>query len=96
MANAHCINNSLERIKIDGMWLIEEQEVRERVVNAFHQLLSEEPGWRADIEGLHLERLSSQEAESLELSFSKEEIHFALMEMNGDKAPCSDGFIVAF
>ena len=70
--------------------------MRKGVVNAFHQLLSEEPGWRADIEGLHLKHLSSQEAESLELSFSEEEIHSALMEMNGDKAPGPDGFTVAF
>ncbi|RVW82233.1 hypothetical protein CK203_041700 [Vitis vinifera] len=71
-------------------------EVREGIVNAFQQLLSEEPGWRVDIEGLHLHCRSFQEAENLELPFSKEEIHFALLEMNGDKAPGPDGFTVAF
>ena len=70
--------------------------MREGVVNVFQQLLSEELDWRADIEGLRLERLSSQEAESLELSFFEEEIHSALMEMNGDKALGLDGFTVAF
>ena len=87
MANAHRRNNSLDRIKINKVWLTDEQEVREGIVNAFQQLLSEEPGWRADIEGLHLHRLSFQEAENLELPFSEEEIHSALLEMNGDKAP---------
>ena len=96
MANAHRRNNSLDRIKINKVWLTEEQEVREGIVNAFQQLLSEEPGWRVDIGGLHLHRLSFQEAENLELPFSKEEIHFALLEMNGDKAPGPDGFTVAF
>ena len=70
--------------------------MREGVVNVFQQLLSEELDWRADIEGLRLERLSSQEAESLELSSSEEEIHSALIELNGDKAPGLDGFTVAF
>ncbi|RVW90497.1 hypothetical protein CK203_030989 [Vitis vinifera] len=51
MANAHCRNNSLDRIMINGEWLTEDQEVREGIVNAFQNLLSEEPGWRADIEG---------------------------------------------
>ncbi|RVW89154.1 hypothetical protein CK203_040262 [Vitis vinifera] len=44
-------------------------------------------GWRADIEGMHLQSLNLNEAEVLELPFTEEEIHFALMEMNGDKAP---------
>ena len=70
--------------------------MREGVANAFHQLLSENSEWKADIEGLHLDHLSLQEVESLELLFSEEEIRSALMEMNGDKAPCLDGFTVAF
>ena len=32
MANAHRKNNSLDRIKINGVWLTQEQEVREGVV----------------------------------------------------------------
>ncbi|RVW85679.1 Transposon TX1 uncharacterized 149 kDa protein [Vitis vinifera] len=76
MANAHRRNNSLERMKINGV-------------------LSEEPGWRADVEGLHFQCLSSSEAENLEVQFSEEEIA-ALMGMNGDKAPGPDGFTIAF
>ncbi|RVX19221.1 hypothetical protein CK203_008528 [Vitis vinifera] len=96
MTNAHRRNNYLDRIKINGVWMTEEQEVREGIVNAFWHLLSEEPGWRADIEGLYLNHLNSREAEVLELPFTEEEIHSALMEMNGDKALGPDGFTVAF
>ena len=39
MASAHCRNNSLERIKINGEWLLEEQEIREGIANAFKNLL---------------------------------------------------------
>ena len=67
MANAHRRNNSLDRIKINGVWMTKDQEVREGIVNAFQHLLLEEPGWRADIEGLHLNRLNSREAEVLEV-----------------------------
>ena len=35
MANAHRRNNSLDRVKINGEWLLEEQEVREGIANAF-------------------------------------------------------------
>ena len=65
-------------------------------MNAFQQLLSEEPGSRADIEGLHLQHLNLSEAEVLELLFIEEEIHSTLVEMNGDKAPGPDWFTVAF
>ncbi|RVW52500.1 putative serine/threonine protein kinase IREH1 [Vitis vinifera] len=96
MANAHRRNNSLDRITINGELLTEDQEVRDGIVNAFQKLFLEEPGWRADIEGLQLNQLNSREAEDLEMPFSEEEIHFALMEMRGDKAPGLDGFTVAF
>ena len=45
---------------------------------------------------LQLEQISQQEAENLEHPFSEDEIHSALMEMNGDKASGPDGFTMAF
>ncbi|RVW65780.1 hypothetical protein CK203_007245 [Vitis vinifera] len=47
-------------------------------------------------EDQELKQLNSREAENLEVPFSEEEIHFALMEMRGDKAPGPDGFTMAF
>ncbi|RVW66264.1 hypothetical protein CK203_065874 [Vitis vinifera] len=64
MASAHWRNNFLDRIKINGVELVEEQEVRERIVKAFQHQLREEPGWRADLEGLHLKSLDLSEAEA--------------------------------
>ena len=96
MTNAHRSNNSLDRIKIDGVWLLEEQEVREGVANAYQQMLSEDSRWKADIGRLQLDQISQQEAENLEIPFSENEIQSALMEMNGDKAPGPNGFTMAF
>ncbi|KAJ9693798.1 hypothetical protein PVL29_009659 [Vitis rotundifolia] len=96
MASAHRRNNTMGRIKVNGEWLIEEQEVREGVVNSFQQVLSEDMVWQADIGSIQVDCISQQEAESLEVPFSEGEIHSALMEMNGDKAPGPDGFTVAF
>ncbi|RVW54794.1 hypothetical protein CK203_071987 [Vitis vinifera] len=73
------------RIKINGVWLSEEKEVREGVANAYKYLLIENSDWKADIERLQLEQISQQEAENLEHPFSEDEIHSALMEMNGTK-----------
>ncbi|RVW34045.1 putative mitochondrial protein [Vitis vinifera] len=66
MASAHWRNNFLDRIIINGEELVEEQEVREGIVKAFQQQLREEPGWRADLGGLHLKSLDHSEAEALE------------------------------
>ena len=96
MISAHRRNNSLDRVKINGEWLSEEQKVREGIVNAFQQLLLEDMGWKEDIGRIQLDQISQQEAENLETPFSKTEVHSALMEMNGDKAPGSDGFTMAF
>ena len=43
MANANRRYNSLDRIKINEVWMTEDQGVREGIVNAYQQLLSEEP-----------------------------------------------------
>ena len=59
-------------------------------------MLSENSDWKADIGGLQLKQISQQEAELPELPFSETEVHAALMDMNGDKAPGSDGFTMAF
>ena len=53
-------------------------------------------GWKADIGRLQLDQISQQEAENLESLFIEDEVHAALMEMNGDKAPSPDGFTMAF
>ncbi|RVW95673.1 putative ribonuclease H protein [Vitis vinifera] len=57
MANAHRRRNTMDRIKVSGVWLSKEQEI------------------------------SQQEADTLELPFMEKEVHLALMDMNGDKAP---------
>ncbi|RVW51618.1 hypothetical protein CK203_066866 [Vitis vinifera] len=96
MTNAHRRVNALDKIKINGVRLTEEQEVREGIANAYQQLLSKSLGWKADIGGLLLKQISHSEVEALKFPFSKVEIHAALMGMNGDKAPGPDGFTVAF
>ncbi|RVW81743.1 Transposon TX1 uncharacterized 149 kDa protein [Vitis vinifera] len=96
MASAHRRNNALDKIKVNGEWLVEEQEVKEEVVNSFQQMLSEDMDWKADIGRIQMDYISRQEAESLEIPFTENEIYSVLMEMSGDKAPGPDGFTVAF
>ncbi|KAJ9676862.1 hypothetical protein PVL29_022056 [Vitis rotundifolia] len=96
MAAAHRRRNSLDRIKINGVWLSDEQEIRTGIADAFHQRLTEDTEWMADIGGLDLKQISQDEAGVLERPFSEKEILMALRDMNGDKAPGPDGFTMAF
>ena len=96
MASAHRRVNHMDRIKINGITMTEERDVREGIVKAFKQQFSESPEWKADIGGLSFNQICVQEAEMLETPFSEEEVLTALMEMNGDKASGPDGFSVFF
>ena len=51
MANAHRRRNTMDRIKVSGVWLSKEQEVRIGIANAFKQLLTEDLEWKADMRG---------------------------------------------
>ncbi|KAJ9686325.1 hypothetical protein PVL29_015292 [Vitis rotundifolia] len=96
MASAHRRRNYLDKIKINGVWLSDKQEMRTGIADAFHQRLTEDSEWMVDIRGLNLKQISQEEAGILELPFSEEEILMALRDMNGDKAPGPDGFTMAF
>ena len=94
MANAHRRKNSLLRIKIDGN-CFEESALKDGIVGAFKNLLSEKGDWRPSCEGLSFRGLEAFEASWLESDFS-EEVMEALTDLNGEKAPRPDGFTMAF
>ncbi|RVW62551.1 putative ribonuclease H protein [Vitis vinifera] len=96
MANAHRRRNNVDRIKINGAWCIEENEIREGIDNAFKVMLSSSGDWRPSISGLQLESLDQLDANTLESPFMEEEVFNALLSCNGDKAPGPDGLSMAF
>ncbi|RVW45833.1 hypothetical protein CK203_086256 [Vitis vinifera] len=88
--------NCLKKIKVNGNWLSEEQEIQRGVVRAFQSLLSDPGGWRPSVNNLEFDSIGAEEAARLELMFTVEEVFLALSELNGDKAPGPDGFTLAF
>ncbi|RVX03360.1 hypothetical protein CK203_019832 [Vitis vinifera] len=73
MANAHNKRNWLSKVKVNGCWYTEENDLKANVVGAFHNLYSEKGGWRPCIDGLSFVGLDSSEVERIELPFSEEE-----------------------
>ena len=53
-------------------------------------------GWKAELNMLDFSILSPDEARNLEMPFKEGEVFIALNEMEGDQAPSSDGFNIAF
>ena len=95
MANAHFRKNTLARIKINGVWLSEERELREGISHAFQTLLTDNLSWRAELDGLSFSTLNLNDARNLELPFREEEVFTALNNMLGDKPPGLDDFTLA-
>ncbi|KAL6323907.1 hypothetical protein AAG906_005904 [Vitis piasezkii] len=92
MANAHSRRNWLSKLKVNGCWHSEENNLRNSVVGAFQELYQEEEGWRLSVDEIPFMRLDNSEAEGLEIPFLEEEVLASLTDLGKDKAPGPDGF----
>lgn len=86
----------MQKIKINGVRLIEEVEVQQGVFGAFRNLLTDMKDWHLSILGIDFARLDGLVATRLEDIFIAEKIFATQIDMNGDKAICLHHFIVAF
>ena len=96
MANARARRNILSKVKINGVALIDEEDIKSGVCRAYRTLLSENEDWRPRIEDLQFCVLGTKWSRSLEARFSKEEVFKALCSLSSDKALGPDGFTMAF
>ena len=96
MVNDHRRRNNVDIIRINGVWILEENEIKERIVNVFMSLLSNSGDRRPPLSGLQCETLENMDAYALEVSFMEEEVFGVLLGCNGDKALGPDGFSMAF
>ena len=92
MATAHKRGNSTVKIKIHGTWATKERDIKDRVVQVFHSLLSDSEEWRPKCNKLQVGVLGGEDAALLEVPFSEEEVFGVLWDLNGDKAPGPDDF----
>ena len=96
MANSHRRRNAINKIKINGRWLTEDSAIQKGIVNEFKGQLSKSGVWRPAFPSISLEELGTEDADSLEVRFSEEEVYTAIAGLNGEKAPGPDGFPIAF
>ena len=96
MANSHRRRNAINKIKINGSWLTENNAIQKGIVDEFKGQLSEPGGWRPTFPNISLKDLGTEDAGSLEVRFSEKEVSTAIAGLNGEKAPGLDGFPIAF
>ncbi|RVX00654.1 hypothetical protein CK203_030281 [Vitis vinifera] len=96
MVNDHRRRNNVDIIRINGVWILEENEIKERIVNVFMSLLSNSGDWRPPLFGLQCETLENMDAYALEVSFMEEKVFGVLLGCSEDKVLGLDGFSMAF
>ena len=96
MANSHRRRNAIKKIKINGIWLTNDNAIQKGIVDAFKGLLSKSGGWCPAFPNIPLEVLGTKDVGSLEVRFSEEEVFAAISGLNGEKAPGPNGFLIAF
>ena len=96
MTNSNRRRNCLKKIKVNGNWLSEDQEIQKGVVRAYQDLLSDPSGWHPGMNSMEFDRIGSEEAARLEEMFYVEKVFLALSELNGDKTPGPNGFPIVF
>ena len=74
MANLYRRRNAINKVKINGRWLTEDISIQKGIVDEFKGQLSEPGGWRPAFLNISLEELGIEDAGSLEVRFSKEEV----------------------
>ena len=96
MANARRRGNFISSLIVRGVWLDKEEELKEGIGSYFKSLFEESLVRRPVVESGLFRTLDSLDNETLEGSFSEEEVSKALSDLGGDKKPGLDGFTLAF
>ena len=95
MANSHRRRNSINKIKVNGNWVTEDN-AKKGVVDTFKGLLFESRGWCLAFPNIPIEVLGVEDACRLEDRFSEEEVFAAISSLNGEKASGPNGFPFVF
>ena len=96
IVNSHRRRNAINEIKINNIWLTDDNAIQKGIVDACKGLLSEPRGWRPAFPNILLEVLGNVDAGSLEVRFSEEEVFTTILGLNSEKAPGPNGFPFAF
>ena len=96
MANARRRGNFISSLTVRDIRLSKEEELKEGIGSYFKSMFEDPIVRRPKVESGLFNTLDSLDNDVLERQFSIEEMLRALSNLGGDKAPGSDGFMLAF
>ena len=67
MANSYRRRNNISKLKINGVWVTEKEDLRQGKADAYKTMLSDLDEWRASPDGLDFCRLIEPEATRMEV-----------------------------
>lgn len=87
LANSHRRNNSVIKLRIEGNWLLGEDNLNQGIVKAFQSLMSDHGEWRTSLEGLSFSKLNACETNDLEKAFFRIRGDFCLERVKWRRSP---------
>lgn len=97
MATAYRKRNFIDRLEVEGVGIIENEEgIESEAINFFKRLYSsnEEVGW--GVEGLNWCPIGMVQAAWIKRPFEEEEVRIVVFYCRKDKSPGADGFTLFF
>ena len=96
MASMRSRVNCIEKICRGGRAFKSPHEIKEEVVQFYEDLYKSDSSVRPKLDNLSFPFISSDTQSWLEKKFEEDEVHRALDQCDGDKAPGQDGFNFSF
>jgi len=96
MANAHRQYNTIDRLMVRGVEIVEPGDIKVAMIKFYKKLYSESEKWRPTFDMLGCPTILPEEQEWLQRPFSEAEVLNIIKQCDGDKAPCPDGFTMSF
>jgi len=96
VANGKNRKNFISKLNINGEIIEDMVRIKKVAIRFFFNLYSKDRGSRPCSDNLFTDTLVPYDVESLEMTFSQEEINEAAFCMPNDKSPGPDGFTMLF
>uniref|UniRef100_A0A7N2LGJ2 Uncharacterized protein n=1 Tax=Quercus lobata TaxID=97700 RepID=A0A7N2LGJ2_QUELO len=96
IANSHRRVNSIDRLMMDWELSSDPTAIADCISQFYRQLYFEDVAHKLVLDDVDFSSISVEDASWLDRPFEEEEVFGVINDFNGDKAPSSDGFSMAF
>ena len=96
MANSHRRNNAITNLKVDGVLTLDQKSIEVCIIRFYKNLFTEHRVYCPHPDVLNFPKISDDKAGRLVRPFDDVEVFGVVKDFEGDKAPSSDGFPMAF